>query len=171
MIDNKILYALLLLSAFLPGADNGGPDRDERDVLRDTQVTLRARIEALRNEQDYLLFRKMMYCTDSKYLIINVTNKTGQLKYKNRVLKEFRFSTSKNLRTDAVRPGIVVLTKKVEGKNGRHALLFGRSFVVRWKRSAASLQETDIPYISVTRKELLSIFFAVEEGSMAYIER
>lgn len=170
MIDNKILYALLLLSVFLLGADNGGPEQDER-ALRDQRVSLRERIEALKSEQDYLLFRKTMYCADSKYLIINIPNKTGQLKYKNRVLKEFRFSTSKNLRTDAVRPGIVVLTKKVEGKNGRHALVFGRSFVVRWKRSASSLQETDIPYISVTRKELLSIFFAVEEGSMAYIER
>lgn len=171
MMNNKILCALLLLSLFLLGAGNGEQDRDERGVLSDMQATLRARIKALRNEQDYLLFRNTMYRTDSKYLVINITKRTGQLKYKNRLLKDFRFRTSKNFHNEALRTGIVVLTKKVEGKNGRHALVFGKSFIVQWKRSTADLRKTDTPYISVTRKELSSIFYAVEEGSMAYIER
>ncbi len=170
-MNGKITYLFLLFSIFLLGADNGAAEQDERNALRDQQATLCRRIEALRNEQDYLLFRKAMYRADSKYLIINITNRTGQLKYKNRVLKDFRFSTSKNFHTAAFRPGIVTLTEKVEGKNGRRALVFGKSFIVQWKRSTAPLQKTDTPYISVTRKELSSIFYAVEEGSIAYIER
>ncbi len=170
-MNRKIAYLFLLFSVFLLGADNGAADRVERDALRDRQATLRERIKALRNEQDYLLFRKMMYCADSKYLIINVAGKTGQLKYKNRVLKDFRFKTSKNFHADAFRPGIVTLTKKVEGKNGRHVLVFGRSFVVQWRRTAVPQKDADIPVISLSRKEMASVFYAVEEGSMAYIER
>lgn len=170
-MTGKIIYLVILFSVFLLGADSGSPDRDERGALRKQQVMLRERIEALRNERDYLLFRKTMYCSDSKYLIINIAKRTGQLKYKNRVLKDFRFKTLKNFPAGAFRQGTVALTKKVEGKNGQHALVFGKSFVVQWKRTAVPPEDANIPVVSLSRKNLISIFYAVEEGSMAFIER
>ncbi len=166
-----MICLLIVLSTFLMGADTGGLERDERSALRDTQRTLRAGIEVLKREQDFLLFQKVMYGSDSKYLIIHTRSKTAQLKYKNRVLKDLRFRTSKNFPGKTFRPGILKLTKKIEGKNDRHTLLFGKSFMVRWKPAMARQKEGDIPIISLTRKELLSIFYALEEGSMVYLVR
>jgi len=153
------------------GADAGGPDTIELAALMDQQRALRARIEVLNREQDLLLFRKMMYSADSKYLMIDTRSRTAQLKYKNRALRDFRFRASKNFTGKALRPGRLVLTKKVEGKKDRHALVFGSALIIQWKRSSVPPRETDIPFITLTRKELLSLYHAVEEGALAYIER
>jgi hypothetical protein len=59
----------------------------------------------------------------------------------------------------------------VEGKKDRHALVFGSALIIQWKRSSVPPQEADIPFITLTRKELLSLYHAVEEGALAYIER
>jgi hypothetical protein len=64
-----------------------------------------------------------------------------------------------------------VLTKKAEGKKDRHALVFGNALIIQWKRSFVPPQEAGIPFIRLTRKELLSIYHAVEAGAPAYIVR
>jgi hypothetical protein len=153
------------------GADAGGPDTAERAALMDQKRTLRARIVVLNREQDLLLFRKLMYSADSKYLMIDTRSRTAQLKYKNRVLKDFRFQASKNFPGKALRSGRLVMTRKVEGKKDRHALVFGNSLIIQWKRSSVPPQEAGIPFIKLTRKELLSIYHAVEAGAQAYIVR
>lgn len=160
---------MLLLSLFLMGADGGGQGRDELDALRSQQKSLRHRIENLRREQDYLLFQKAMLTADSKYLILNVTKNTGKLMYKNRVLKDFHFVRSKNFSGAALKPGMVVLTKKAGGEKSRPALIFGTSLVLQGKRP--KVEGAKLPFISVTKREMRSIFFAVEEGALAYIVR
>jgi hypothetical protein len=170
-MNRKVTYLFLLFCFFLTGADQGGIERDERAALREQRAKLQRRVDALRREQDFLLFQKAMFSSDSRYLVINPAKKTGQLKYKNRVLKDFRFQTSKNFRNRAPRPGMLTLTKKTEGAKGRHALVFGGSLIVQWKRTAVPKQEAAIPFLSLTRKELQSIFYAVEEGAPAYIMR
>jgi hypothetical protein len=165
-----IISSLIVASPFLMGADTG-PDTIERAALLDQQRTLRARIEVLNREQDLLLFRKLMYSADSKYLLIDTRRRTAQLKYKNRVLKDFRFQASKDFPGNALRPGRLVLTKKAEGKKDRHALVFGNALIIQWKRSFVPPQEAGIPFIRLTRKELLSIYHAVEAGAPAYIVR
>jgi hypothetical protein len=168
----RIASVLLLFSLFLMGAEaTGTDDAAERATLLDRQRTLRTRIEVLNREQDLLLFRKMMYSSDSKYLMIDTRSRTAQLKYKNRVLKDFRFQASKNFPGSTLHPGRLVLTKKAEGKKDRHALVFGNAFVIRWKLSSVPPREADMPFITLTRKEFLSIYHAVEEGALAYIER
>jgi len=169
---NRIaVYLILLLSFFLLGADKSGPDRGEQAALKAERRSLHARIERLQREQDYLLFQKMMYENDSKYLILDIKKKTGHLKYKNRVLKDFRFQTSKNFPGRSLRPGMLTLTEKIEGKKDRHALVFEKSFVVRWKRSAVPREKANIPSLSLARKDLLSVYFAVEDGALAYVIR
>jgi hypothetical protein len=165
-----IISSLIAASAFLMGADARGPDAVERAALMDQQRTLRARIEVLNREQDLLLFRKLMYSADSKYLLIDTRSRTAQLKYKNRVLKDFKFQASKNFPGN-FRPGRLVMTRKVEGKKDRHALVFGNALIIQWKRSSVPPQKAGIPFIKLTRKELLSIYHAVEAGAPAYVVR
>ena len=104
-------------------------------------------------------------------LILDIKKKTGHLKYKNRLLKDFRFQTSKNFPSRSLRPGMLTLTEKIEGKKDRHALVFGKSFTVRWKLSTVPKQQTNVPALILARKDLLSVYFAVENGALAYVVR
>ena len=161
----------LLLSLLFVGKDGNGQEQDERSELLEQQKVLKEKIETLQREQDFLLFEKALYATDSKYLIINLGAKKGQLKYKNRVLKDFRLTTSENLAGDVLKPGTVTLTKKKEDTGQRHVLLFGKSLVIQWKRPASSPYAANIPRISLSKRDFQSIFYALEEGAKAYILR
>jgi hypothetical protein len=168
-VHDKKVGLFLLFAVLLMGADGGGLEGDERDTLRKQDQALQARIEMLRREQDGLLFQKAMCAVDSKYLILNFRENSGQLKFKNRVLTDFRFIRSKNISGDELKTGALVLTKKTEGKGNRAALIFGKSLIIQGKRAAAPPPEADVPFISLTNKEMLSIFSSVEEGALAYI--
>jgi hypothetical protein len=166
----KLLW-MIVLSSFLLGANAGAAqEQDERAALQKQQQALQEQVATLKREQDFLLFRKAMYASDSKYLVLNSSGKTGQLMYKNRVLKDFRFIPSRNF-PNAVQPGMLVLTKKSEGKTDRHALIFGTALIIQWKRAVVPKKEARIPCIALTKKEMLSLFSAIEEGATAYIVR
>ena len=167
----KKLLPVILLMPFLMAADGGDAVRDERASLEAMRSTLRQKISSLKREQDFLLFQKTMYAADSKYLIIDVKHRTAQLKYKNRLLKDMHFTPSKKFPGRGLRQGMLVLTKKVEGKKDRDALVFGKSLVVQWKQSIVPPQEKGLPSITLLKKELLSVYYAVEEGAPAYLLR
>ena len=112
-----------------------------------------------------------MYENDSKYLVIDIKKKTGHLNYKNRVLKDFPFQTSKKFPFRTLKPGMLTLTEKIEGKKDRHTLVFGKTLMVRWKLSSVPKQQADLPSLSLSRKDFLSVYFAVENGALAYIVR
>jgi len=170
-MNRKTVGTILILSLFLMAADGGGDARDERESLNELQQSLRARIETLAKEQDFLLFQKAMYASDSKYLILNVTAKTGQLKYKNRVLKDFHFQLQGKVSGNKLRTGMLVLDKKTEEKSGRHVLIFGDALILQWKRSAVPAREKNIPFITLTKRDLQSVFYAVEPGARTYVLR
>lgn len=167
----KKLLPIIVLTPILMAADGGDAVRDERASLEELQSTLRQKISMLKREQDFLLFQKTMYAADSKYLIIDVKKRTAQLKYKNRLLKDMHFAASKKFPGRGLRQGMLALTKKEEGKKDRHALVFGKSLIVKWKQSLVLPQEKGLPSITLSKKELLSIYYAVEEGAPAYILR
>lgn len=163
------MILFLAASLFLMGADNGERGTDEKAKLLEQQKQLNARIETLKREQDYLLFQKTMYASDSKYVVVNITARTGQLKYKNRILKDFHFASAG--RIGKLKRGAVTLTKKIEGTKGRRSLVFGRSLVLLGKRGTAAPLEAGIPRIYLSKKDFLSIFYSVEKGSLLYIIR
>jgi len=165
----NILSMVLVLSPFLLGMDDGGQGHVARTTLQESQQAMHAKVVLLKREQDFLLFQKVMYAEDSKYLILNITEKTGQLKYKNRVLKDFRFTLLKKAPRNMLQPGRLVLTKKAAEDKDRPALIFGTSLIVQWKRVAVIQREANVSTISLPEKEMRSVFFAVEEGAMAYI--
>jgi hypothetical protein len=163
----KYLPAIFLIAAslLLTGADNGeqGPDRAK---LLEQQKLLNARIDTLKQEQDYLLFQKTMYASDSKYLVINIASRTGQLKYKNRILQDFHF-TSRG-KVGMLKRGALALTKKIEEPK-KNLLLFGTSLVLQGKRVPQIQLQAGIPRFTLSRKDLRSVFYAVEIGAKAYI--
>ena len=165
----KTVMLLLMLSVFLMGAGNGVENGDERDALMDRQKTLQGRIETLRHEQDLLLFQKEMYTADSKYLVLNIAERTGQLRYKNRVLKDLQYTVSKSASIKKLRTGVLVLTKKREGKSSRHTLVFGKDLIIQRKNAAIPTQEADTPSLFLTKKDMQSVFFALEAGARIYI--
>jgi hypothetical protein len=167
------LFFLMTASvALLCGMDGGVYGEDERAALLQKIKTQKSRIEVLRREQDALLYRKTMEDVDSKYLIIDLAKNSGQLRYKNRVLKDFTFTPSKRHSYRSLKQGMLTLTKKTEdNKKGFHELLFGGSLALRRSRSAVPPREQAVPFISLGKKDMQSVSHAVEEGATAYVLR
>jgi hypothetical protein len=162
-----VLVQFLFISLFLGNAGGEGTETGERQKLLEKQKSLNARIEMLRREQEYLLFQKSVYATDSKYLILRVARKTGQLKYKNRVLRDFRIlSATKDARR--LQQGEIMLTRKIDGARERYSLVFGRSLVLHPK-GAAAYRGGDIPGMSLPKKDFAALFYALENGARAYV--
>jgi hypothetical protein len=90
------------------------------------------------------------------------------LKYRSRVFLDFTFRPLPKGVIRTVPRGVRALTKKIEG-DGRFALVFGPTFVLRTKSAAAPGR--GVPQIILQPEEMRSIFFALEEGSIAYILR
>ena len=159
---------MLVLSLFLMGADNGDQDGEERGKLLEQQKQLSARIGRLKREQDYLVFQRTMCSSDSKYLIINSSKKTGKLMYKNRVLKDFHF---KRVSGRVSRPtrGALTLTQKIEGARQRKLLVFGKALVLQGSLAPAVELKAGIPRFSLPKKDFRSVYYAVEAGAKTYI--
>jgi hypothetical protein len=165
------LLVMGLLSIFILGANAGAVTQDDRATLEAQQQTLTKKVAMLKQEQDYLVFQKQMYAADSKYLVINLAKKNGQLKYKNRVLKNFAFSVPRKNLARSTQPGMLVLTTKTADAKDRFTLRFGSSFALQWKRDEVVKSVAGVPVLSLEEKEMLTIFLAVEEGALAYVIR
>lgn len=159
-----LLIGLLLLlqgSSFAPAQVS----EDSQNPIQE-QKRLNSRITELKREQDFLLFQKTASVMDSKYLVLNMTAGTGQLKYKMRVLRDFVFVAPAGHRR---RPqqGMIVLTRKIDGPK-RYGLIFGNELILRGKRKLTSL-EADIQPLSLDKKDLMAVFYALEQGARAYV--
>ena len=166
-LNKHSMTLLLVASLFLLGADNGEQGTDEQGNLLEQQKQLNARIETLKLEQDYLLFQKTMYASDSKYLVINAKARTGQLKYKNRILKDFHFTSAGKV--GMLKQGALTLTKKTEEPKKGKLLIFGTSLALQVKRVPAAQLPAGLPRFLLSKKDFLSIFYAVEVGAKAYL--
>ena len=160
---------LLLLSVFLMGMDGTATGGVRQEGLAEQQRELRERIKTLRTEQDLLLFQKKFSVMDSRYLVLDLAGGRGQLKYRTRVFLDFTFRPLSKSAIRAVPRGARVLTHKIEGNDGRFSLVFGPDFILRTKSAAPSTRP--LPQITVSPKDMRSIFFALEQGSIAYILR
>ncbi|MCK9418956.1 MAG: hypothetical protein M0R70_06225 [Nitrospirae bacterium] len=167
-VASKTVWWVLLFSLFLMGAESGEQDGEERGKLLEQQKQLSASIEKLKREQAYLVFQSAMYASDSKYLIINISAKTGQLKYKNRILKDFSFTLVSG-RVRRLTRGALTLTQKIEGIRGKNLLVFEKSLVLQGKYAPAVELETRIPRFSLSKKDFRSVYYAIEAGAKAYI--
>lgn len=161
------LWLLIAFSAVCIASAGPAQENGEHAALLEKQRALEARIAALNREQDFLLFQKAVSVMDSKYLILKIGEKRGQLRYKNRVLKDFSFlSASPGIAR--LGQGKLTLTGKIEGSKNRSALIFGGAFVLQARRADDSL-ERKTPRIYLARKDLKVLFNALEGGALAYV--
>jgi hypothetical protein len=152
------------------GADNSEQNGEERGRLLEQQKQLSARIKTLTREQDYLVFQRAMYASDSKYLILNVSAKTGQLRYKNRVLKDFQFKrVSVADHAHRLTRGALTLTQKIEGARQRKLLVFDKSLGLQGVHAPEARLEAGMPRYSLSKKDFRSVYYAIEAGAKAYI--
>jgi hypothetical protein len=159
-----LLLFLLLARPSLSGA--AGAEEGEREKLLEQRKQLEAIVEKLRQEQDSLIFLKTMQASDSKYLVLDLRAAKGQLRYKNRTLKDLHILQREG--TPARTQKAVALTKKIEGPRQRYALVFGRSLILQ-PRGAAPYREDSIPRAVLSKKDFTALYYAVENGAMAYV--
>ena len=159
------MLGLSMCLAGICGAEQGNA---ERKTLFEQKKQLNTRIDTLQREQDYLVFQKTMFESDSKYLIINVPAKTGELKYKNRLLKNLHFKVISG-QISRLTPGARMLTQKIEGPRERNLLIFGQALILQGKYAPSTVLEEGIPRVFLSRKDFLSVYYAIESGAKAFI--
>lgn len=166
----KICPVILAVLLFTPL--QGRPQEPgEQALLEEQQKQLQKKRDTLRQEQDFLRFQKGFYVSDSKYLLLDFVKEAGQLKYKNRVLKSFKFTPAFKISSQTIQPGAVALTRKIQTSGGWRSLTFGAALVIQMKSKAARREDRRVPRIAVSRSDMASLFYALEEGSRAYVVR
>ncbi len=165
------MWLVILLFPLFTGMDGAGRVPDEKASLLEREKELTEKIVKLRRDQDFLIFKKEMYAADSKYLLLNLSQKHGTLKYKNRILMDFKFTSSSAAGLKGIPEGRVILTRKTEGSGRKYALSFGKAFIMQPKRVKNQVKDNNTPRLFLSKKDMAAIFYAVEAGSMAYILR
>jgi len=159
---------LIILAVLLLGMQERSLDDVERQRLVEKQTKLSNRIASLNHEQDFLLMQKAFYASDSKYILLDLPSRTGKLKYRNRVLRTFVFSTTAGKRP-VPRNTVLKMTAKTDGKVHKRVLLFGDALLIQSKRSSFSPgKEKNVPRILMGSKDFAAIYYAVEQGSLVY---
>lgn len=162
----------LVLAVLLFAPLQGRPQEPgEQALLEEQQKQLQKKRDTLKQEQDFLQFQKEFYVSGSKYLLLDFVKGAGQLKYKNRVLKSFKFTPAFKISSQAIRPGAVTLTRKIQTPGGWRSLTFGGALVIQMKSKAARREDRRVPRITISRSDMASLFYALEEGSRAYVVR
>ena len=166
-VTSKILFLFFAVALLLTGRAGAGEDAAEREQLLEQEKLLSQKVEKLKRDQDFLLFEKTMYASDSKYLLIRSSAKKGQLKYRNRVLRDFQYTQEGPRKR--LKQGMVSVTKKIEGQKERNALLFGTSFFLLDKRGPSRPPQSGVPRLVLSKRDFLSVYYAVETGAPAYV--
>jgi len=171
MVNKKHGATVILLSLLLLGMDGRPREGDELRQLGERRAQLAARIEALKQEQDFLLFQKSFAGSDSKYLLLDLRAGKGVLKYRNRVLRNFEFPRAKKNILSAMKKSVVTLSGKIDGSPRRRQLVFTDPILIIQSKHAplSSGKDRHGTRILLSTKDLGAIFFAMEPGSMAYI--
>ena len=169
--SEKSVLAIVLISFLLMGMDGPTRENDEQRQLEEKQEQLAARIDALKEEQDFLQFQKAIAGSDSKYILFDLSAGTGILKYRNRILRTFGFTLT-SPKPHQLRKGRYLLSEKTEGSPAKMSLTVSDSFIIQGRRySGKQAGEKKLPRIIVDRKDLAALFYAIEKGTMLYVIR
>jgi len=171
-IQRSIRTALALAAAVIVlGSSVFGQEGDEVRSLQERERHVRTRIEALKKEQEFLLFQRTIATADSKYLILDLRTGKGMLKYRGRILRHFNCPHTGKYLPAALPKRIVTLTGKVDGSPGTRQLVFTDPLVIIQSKhvSTGKAKSKEGFHIMLGTKDLSAIFFSLEKGSLAYI--
>ncbi len=159
---------LILLSVVLFGMQGQFPEDIERQRLEEQQAKFSDRISSLNHEQELLLMQKAFYASDSKYILLDLSSRTGMLKYRNRVLRTFTFSAIAG-KHPVPRNTVLKVTAKTDGKERKRMLLFGDALLIQSKRSSIIVEKDKrVPRILIGSKDFAALYYAVEPGTMLH---
>lgn len=165
----KYSTALIILLLIGTGVSVLAQDADERQRLIERRNRLRARITKLQKEQNFLLFRKEMYAADSKYLVLDPGRGSGELRYRDRVIRNFQL-TRNGAASPPLRPGAFVLSVREERGGKRRSLVFGNTFMLQTRHArSGGRRETEPVRFVLSSKDMSSLFSALDVGSRAYV--
>lgn len=155
---------------FIIGPASAEQAGEDMQALLLREKELGAKVERLRREQEFFLFKKEFYTSDSKYLILDPVSNTGQLRYKNRLLKEFRFRAPSPQGTRTLPRGVLVLVKKLGSDHNRLTLIFSGSLIIKSMESGRqAVRKSDTPRLYLKKSDMISLFYALEVGGRAYV--
>jgi len=173
MKRNATRRAVLLCLLVTLAAAGSGPaqESEEYAALAGKEQRLRAQLEHLREQQQYLLFEKALHASDSKYVLLNIRSGKGTLNYRNRILKSFSFVLKPSSRSPKPRSGPLLLSGKKEGRPRQRQLVFGNQVLVlrSAKSGAIAGMSSRSHQVSIGTKDLAAIFYALDNGSYLYI--
>ena len=163
---------LLLVLCIGPGAAAVHAEaRDESADLRVREQQLSKKVRVLRSEQQQLLLRKMLYSADSKYLELDLRTGEGSLRYRARILRTFRFTRQGRYPKPLPEGGIFVMAAKVDGAPAKRMLSFNdAALVVQGKLAGKGHGGCSGLCLTVGKRDLAAIYFALEAGSFAYMK-
>ena len=159
----SVLLFLTLCAGLATAADR------EQEKLLARQKVLTNRIEALKREQDFLLFQKTLSAQDSKYLVVRIAGRTGQLKYKNRVLRDFPI-LPQSKRLGRLSQGALRLTEKIEGPSKKKVMVFGEELLLT-RKGADPAPRAKLPRLVLDSRDFRAVFAALEAGAFLYVVR
>ena len=156
------LLVLLLLSLNVSAEESVAVAVDPAERCR----ALSARLDTLKAEQDFLRFQKVVYETDSKYLVLDLASGKGMMMYRNRVLRTFAME---RMGTKARVPerGIIRMTGKIDGSSKKRALIFGNGLTFYGRKANVGLKQAAY---GLGTKDLAALFYALEIGANAYMK-
>ena len=148
-----------------------GQSQDELQTLLFRQQQLTDKIRMLEKEQNLLQFQRSCASLDSKYLLIDYAAGKGTLRYRNRILRDFSFVKPDHPRKRKIPQGLMKLSQKTDGTKRKRRLFFGESLVMQAASSGSTAggTSTTIPVVRLKTKDFSAIFFAIENGTMAYL--
>jgi hypothetical protein len=144
--------------------------QEDEQALRAQEQQLSRKVHSLKAEQRQLLLRKALYSADSKYLELDLRSGEGSLKYRTRVLRSFRF-TRRGTGPDRGMSGeILSLTSKEDGTSAKRRLLFDKAALVIEGKTHRGAHNGKSLFISISRRDLAAIYYALEAGSFACLK-
>jgi hypothetical protein len=169
----RIIGTALALAAagIVLGSSVFGQESDEARVLRERERHVQARIEELKREQEFLLFQGTLAAADSKYLVLDLRAGKGMLKYRGRILRNFNFPLMGKPLPAGRKQGVVTLTGKLDGSLVKRQLVFTDPLLIIGSKHVSNGKAKSNKGIRIMlgAKDLGSIFYALEVGSLAYI--
>lgn len=166
---SRLLAVLFFLLMGAPDETAQGQESGELgeyETLLARRHQLEEKLAVLKRERDFLLFQRVLERSDSKYLILDLREGKGTLKYRHRVLRNFDLSRAGDSSRD-LNEGMITLTEKRDRYGRRKMIVFGDELILQEK--SRNPPPGTMPMYALGSKDLAALFYAMDVGAKAFI--